>query len=532
MRKNLVLTLAGITLLSSSALAETKKYDNEISKLQKQIEALRKDVEASKKANENHTFQSPVNSDLLKVGISLKLDASKHFQDKTGRGFGSALQAAQVKFSGKLSPEWHYRMKVDFASENFGSSSGAKIYDNSGAFGTFITKLRGLDPALYQILANNGMKLTSDNNGVNLSSLSIINVKRTTEVKDARIMFFGFYPVSIVVGRFTPVLNPDHDDQFLELPALAAVVPVVKDQLFISYNNDKFFAMTSVASSAVTSTTDQKDIKKVWYSRVSYAPIVNNDDVVLLGVSSAIAKTNPNSYIANFNQRPENSLGSILVGTGTLTNSSGSRTYLADFSIRKSAFSLQSSYALTRLKRNSGLANSKFRGAYLQLAYSLTGEVRGYDPALPGFSAIKPAHSFDLANGKLGAFEAKYRYSFVNFGKTEYSQLGGVNIQQANNNGYNDPLNYPSLLVSAITGVTPNANGNFMLNGGKMTINTLGFNWYPTENLTFMLDYSFVNIKNSQIWGAIYKARDNQVNGMPAANQKPKIITLRANINI
>jgi phosphate-selective porin OprO/OprP len=299
------------------------------------------------------------------------------------------------------------------------------------------------------------------------------------------------------------------------------MVPFEKNQIYASYRNSGFYASTSMAFSNMTSTTPKKDTKRVWYSRVAYAPYYNDQDVILFGINSAISKTDPKNKVMGFNQRPENSLGSVLVGAGTLTNVKSSNTYLADLSLRKGALSFQSAYGTTKINRSSDLKNSKIHGGYAQLSYSLTGEVRAFDPDFPGFANIKAAKPFDLRNGHFGAFEAKYRFSYLNFGKSAYDKLGGVSLNGSN-----------GMLVTALTGVEAESNGSYLLNGGRMTINTVGINWYTNDYLTFMLDYSLVSVKNSQIWGAIYKIKQEQENGMPAANHKPRIITLRASVKI
>ena len=81
----------------------------------------------------------------------------------------------------------------------------------------------------------------------------------------------------------------------------------------------------------------------------------------------------------------------------------------------------------------------------------LTGETHNYNPASAAYGGIKPANPFSLNGGGWGAFEIAGRVSIMDL---------------------NDQL-------ATATGIA----------GGRQTIYTAGLNWYPTNNIRFMLNY-------------------------------------------
>ena len=95
-------------------------------------------------------------------------------------------------------------------------------------------------------------------------------------------------------------------------------------------------------------------------------------------------------------------------------------------------------------------------GAYAQVGYFLTGEHRVYKKKSAVFTRVKPANSFDPAQGKWGAFEVAARYSYINL---------------------NDK------------GAT--------LNGGEQQDLTLGLTWHVFSNVKMMANYVHADVKDS-----------------------------------
>ncbi len=107
--------------------------------------------------------------------------------------------------------------------------------------------------------------------------------------------------------------------------------------------------------------------------------------------------------------------------------------------------------------------NPSFSGWYVQGAYTLTGERRGWTSTSGGFKGIKPNKTFDLAKGTWGAWEVGARYSDLDL---------------------ND--NAGSAGAAAPVGG---------IRGGEQKVTSLGLNWYPNSVVRFMLDYQWVKVE-------------------------------------
>ncbi len=101
-----------------------------------------------------------------------------------------------------------------------------------------------------------------------------------------------------------------------------------------------------------------------------------------------------------------------------------------------------------------------FYGWYAEASWALTGEQRRYDPERSGYFAIQPANPLSLNGSGWGALELAVRYSYVD------------------------------LNSHAVPGqVTQGVGGTGGVFGGTQRIYTLGLNWYPNNNIRFMLDF-------------------------------------------
>ncbi|HKT20671.1 MAG TPA: porin [Stellaceae bacterium] len=113
-----------------------------------------------------------------------------------------------------------------------------------------------------------------------------------------------------------------------------------------------------------------------------------------------------------------------------------------------------------------GLSDLDFNGGYVQAAYTITGEMRHYDPGCGCYGSIVPAHPFSLKESGWGAWEGAARYSVVDL---------------------NDAFN---------SGTTVTSTNGFA--GGMQDAFTLAVNWYVNTNIRFMLDYIHAIINKMQ----------------------------------
>jgi phosphate-selective porin OprO/OprP len=90
---------------------------------------------------------------------------------------------------------------------------------------------------------------------------------------------------------------------------------------------------------------------------------------------------------------------------------------------RSGALTAQVEYLRSRVSRDSD-SDVAFSGAYAQLAYTVTGEVRRYDTATATFSGITPEQPFAWSLDRLGALELAARYSWLDL--EDENVAGGV----------------------------------------------------------------------------------------------------------
>ncbi len=115
---------------------------------------------------------------------------------------------------------------------------------------------------------------------------------------------------------------------------------------------------------------------------------------------------------------------------------------------------VQSEYLLTQVNRTGVNPDLSFDGAYVEAAYSLTGESHPYKAG--AFSRIKPKKAFDLSNGGWGAWELTARYSTLDL-----------------------------------------TDGAFK--GGQQDNYAFGVNWYINDYLRFLANYVTYDAKDSVV---------------------------------
>jgi phosphate-selective porin OprO/OprP len=466
----------------------TMDHSKEIKALKAQIKALDKKIKTKNKEDNNTSSAINMNSDKLKIGFDGEFQANRNFVENTGKSASAYINAAKVSLKGRISPEWGYKFMVDFADEDVGTD-------------------------------NTDLKL--GNTMIKEDFAYAPKVSRKVSIKDANIQFYGFHPVVIAIGRMFPDMSISHGEMFLETPALGGLLPINRNGIYVSTHGDAWYASTTFTHSGPSSTDSKDDVNMTWYRKLAVAPIKTKDNLLHIGGSWVTKFPKTNNYsTTDFNQRPENGLGSVLVGTAYLNNIQRTETWMADTAYQHGPALISAEYARTNVKRY-GVKNSKFDGWYAQGSYVLTGESKAYDISCPSFSDIEPSKPFDLKNNQYGAFEVKYRYSTVNYGLNQID-FGSMGLDDANKLG----------VLASLTG--SRANGLLLnMNGGKMMMHTLGVNWILNNNLMFMVDYSFGKIKNSQVWGAFYLLDTKTPSATTfKPNYNPKILMFKAKLKI
>ncbi|HRF10363.1 MAG TPA: porin [Xanthobacteraceae bacterium] len=141
--------------------------------------------------------------------------------------------------------------------------------------------------------------------------------------------------------------------------------------------------------------------------------------------------------------------GVRLLDTGTLNNVTGADVLSAGTAFGYNNLYFQGEYFHYRISRDVG-GDVQFNGGYVQAAYTITGEARRYSESSGAFGGINPKKPFLLGSGGWGAWEVALRYSHADLNDMDTAAV---------------------------------------VRGGVQRNITLGLNWYPTQNVRFMVNW-------------------------------------------
>jgi phosphate-selective porin OprO/OprP len=143
-----------------------------------------------------------------------------------------------------------------------------------------------------------------------------------------------------------------------------------------------------------------------------------------------------------------------LISTGALAGVSGAQVYSVEAAGTYGPLYVQGEYFWFNVDRDNlaaPLSSVKFDGGYAEVAYTLTGETRKYNPASASYGGIVPLNPLSFTENGWGAWEIAGRISTMN-----------LNDQLASANG---------------------------VAGGRQTVYTAALNWYVNGNVRFMFDF-------------------------------------------
>jgi phosphate-selective porin OprO/OprP len=183
--------------------------------------------------------------------------------------------------------------------------------------------------------------------------------------------------------------------------------------------------------------------------RLTGRPWYDDGDFLHVGVSLRHASVAGHNQTVVFSATPETHLFPSVVSTGAFVAQTDTKVDLESAFV-KGPFSLEGEYIVDHVHTGSAspFEDPTFHGYYGQVAYTLTGERRGWKPLDALFMNPTPSHNA-FENGGIGAWEVAARYSALDL-----------------NDG---------------------APGNHIA-GGRMEIVSLGLNWYVSQVAKVMWD--------------------------------------------
>ncbi len=132
--------------------------------------------------------------------------------------------------------------------------------------------------------------------------------------------------------------------------------------------------------------------------------------------------------------------------------------------------------------------NPSFISGYAELGYFFTGEARGYNPATARWDRVKVNNPFD--KGGWGAWQLVGRFDYLDLSDDVGAAQARVAGAVAAGNLYT-----AGAALTADTNCVSNAAGaRCYVNGGKQKGYLVGLNWYPTDYVRFMLNFSYVDV--------------------------------------
>jgi phosphate-selective porin OprO/OprP len=427
-----------LTVFLSSSLGFADEKDDRIKALELQLEALAKEVKALKDERakekieiskiktelnekvENLVLIEPAAGD-EKETVKITMNPSPKFEvgnfsfqpfgrihldyaffddDAADHPNGAEFRRARLGVKGKISKDFGYKVHLDFANEGVNFKD---VYMNYTGFDNLELRLGNFKPGF-------GLE-----EGTSSNSISFIERAAISSA-------FGTSEIIGVGAHYTG------DRSFLNLGL---------------FNDD-----ASVGSSS----------DEAWNvsGRLTYAPILDNRNVLHLGAATSYREPDQQNERFDFDSRAENALQSTDSVSANFGSADSALLYGLEAAYAQGSFLMQGEYFLADAERNGGNSDLEFDGGYVQASYILTGENRPYKLKGAKFGRVSPDKPFDPKNGDWGAFEIAARYS--------HADLSDRDVL-----------------------------------GGEMNNYTLGLNWYLKKNLRFMGNVIMVDTDNNAV---------------------------------
>ncbi len=369
------------------------------------------------------------------VGDYMNVDPRNTLTGPTQLNSGENVRRARLGIQGKVLGDWNYALIYDFggSSDNGPGTPGSTGATATGGIETAEISYNGFRPSPSKAVSRTFYTLDEAT-----SSNDIMFIERSSSQVIA---------ANLVAGDF-------------------------RSNFGGHWNNDRAWLgayFTGPATGTIHGVTNGVAQEIGATQRATYQLLQNDQYSLHVGVdASELLKPETAAgtrVVTNFSDRPELRIDpTSIINTGTLGSATnpvtGASVVGAEFAGGFGPVFGQAEYFHYNVNRQ-GLSSASFDGGYAQASYTITGEHRKYNPSTGAYTAISPAHPFDIAHfteGAWGALELGARYSIIDLNS-----------------------NYTS---GQVTSASTSA-----VAGGKQQVFTFGANWYVNNNIRFMLDY-------------------------------------------
>jgi phosphate-selective porin OprO/OprP len=326
----------------------------------------------------------------IRIGGRIQIDAATYNGDVAGHSDGTEIRQARLFAQGNLGKAWGYKLQYDFSDD----------------------------------IVIDGLR-------------------------DAYLDYKGFESFKIRVGHTKESFSLQNMTSSKYVLFTERALPIVFSRgrnlgLQISHNDKNWSAAAGVYGRGVNGAQLDNDEGYGVSSRVTYAPINEENRVLHLGATAAYRSTGSIDAL-RFRVRPESHLTNTrLVDTGTFDADSYNR-FVGEAAFISGPFHMQGEYYHTSVDREiSTNEDLDFSGFYVEGGWFLTGESMNYKPSKGIYRRVTPKGI--VGKGGIGAWQVAMRYSSLDL--TDEDIIGGEEE-------------------------------NF----------TLGLNWYATSNIRFAANY-------------------------------------------
>lgn len=311
----------------------------------------------------------------------------------------------------------------------------------------------------------------------------------TGSLYEASVGYRGWKSFNFRIGAFKPFFSLEDsissaDLLFQERPSIVEIARSVaagtaRMSAGGSWAEPGWFASAYLTGPTVGTEANDEQLGGV--ARVAMQPLRGTHYLLHLGASGAavFAPTQNAAGIPGIStqtiqlrDRPELRIDSTrLIDTGLISYSSA-YTGGAEVAGHWNNLSLQAEYYTINVNQDRTLGlpspNLTFNGYYIQGSWIITGENRAYSTSSAAYAQPRVANP--IHSGGWGTWEVVGRYSYTDLNDKD---LAGLN-------------------VAATGGVR----------GGEQSVYAAGLNWYPNNNIRFMLNYLNGNVDRLSAAGA------------------------------
>lgn len=282
--------------------------------------------------------------------------------------------------------------------------------------------------------------------------------KNKVAIKDIKLGYETDSGASLYVGHqkqpYSLSLEMSSNDiPFVERSADNYLVATFTDRAIgARYENSgaNWFVAAGIFGDAMSNSDTSGDEGWGTSGRLVYSPIIEDERILHLGVRGSYREVDIATPTMQIKDKTTDFSGLSIVNTGALNDAESATLFGPEMAAVWGPLYVFAEHTTTQVGRTAA-PDLEFSGWHAAAAWSLTGESRAsrYSMSSGEFKGLRPAKSFDWANGGIGAWEIAARYAAIDL---------------------ND--------------------GNVM--GGTEDALSIALNWYPNRSVRIMADWSRV----------------------------------------